>query len=252
MKKRSVYTIGKRIATQAAAALCLAGCLSGCLGNVLRAEEGSGYYDEAGYWFEDTGSYSSSSVDYSPENAGFENTGSSAAATEGTAQDFAAASAADGDMQDSAMTGTYSVEEGWSVDVDASTDEETVYKKDDCVGVENNSTITCSYMDTNYSVMEYEQLRDMLTNNLLYSNVNAQISTSAIYTQEKDYLYIVIVDDSALEYKDVYHYVVGDYRCFCVEVREYRAEADQDVADGVKTPHEVGQKTAEEFTWGVA
>ncbi len=235
MKKRSVYTIGKRIAAQAIAALCLAGCM----GSVLQAEEGSGYYDEAGYWFEDTGSYSSTSDDYSQESAG---TGSA----------DALAALADGAMQDSALTGIYSVEEGWSVDADASTDEETVYKKDDCVGVENTSTITCSYMDTNYSVLEYEQLRDMLTNNLLYSNVNAQISTSAIYTQEKDYLYIVIVDDSALEYKDVYHYVVGDYRCFCVEVREYRAEADQDVADDVKTPHEVGQKTAEEFTWGVA
>ena len=152
----------------------------------------------------------------------------------------------------SALTGTYSVEAGWTVDSAASTEEKTVYKQDANVGMENTSTITCSYMDTNYSVLEYEQLRDMLTNNLLYANVNAQISTSAVYTQTKDYLYIVIVDDSALDYKDVYHYVVGDYRCFCVEVREYRAEADQAVADGVKTPHEVGQTTAEEFTWGVA
>lgn len=237
--KRSVYTIGKRMTARAAVALSMAVCLSAGMGGVLQAEEGSGYYDEAGYWFEDTGSYSSASDDYSHESA---RTGSA----------DALAALADGAMQDPALTGTYSVEEGWSVDADASTDEETVYKKDDCVGVENTSTITCSYMDTNYSVLEYEQLRDMLTNNLLYSNVNAQISTSAIYTQEKDYLYIVIVDDSALEYKDVYHYVVGDYRCFCVEVREYRAEADQDVADGVKTPHEVGQKTAEEFTWGAA
>ncbi len=225
--KRPILTIRKISAAQAAAALGLAVCLSGCMGGVLQAEEASGYYDEAGNWIEDSAYFEES---YS-ENSGFED----AAAADETA--------------DSSLTGTYSVEEGWSVDSDASTSEKTVYKKDSCVGVENTSTITCSYMDTNYSVLEYEQLRDMLTNNLLYSNVNAQISTSAIYTQEKDYLYIVIVDDSAQEYKDVYHYVVGDYRCFCVEVREYRAEADQAVADGVKTPHEVGQTTAEEFTW---
>lgn len=236
MRKRKVRTIGKRTAARMAAAFCLSVCLSGCVGGMLQAEEASGYYDEAGNWIAE---------DSYAEAAGLENTDALAALTDGTSLDEAADAAA----QDSALTGTYSVAEGWSVDSAASTAEKTVYKQDAYVGVENTSTISCSYMDTNYSVLEYEQLRDMLTNNLLYSNVNAQISTSAIYTQTKDYLYIVIVDDSALEYKDVYHYVVGDYRCFCVEVREYRSEADQAVADGVKTPHEVGQATAEEFTW---
>ena len=32
--------------------------------------------------------------------------------------------------------------------------------------------------DTNYTAMEYEQLRDMLTNNLIYSSPNAAISVS--------------------------------------------------------------------------
>lgn len=244
--RRTVHTISKRTLAKPAAALCLAICLSGCMGSCLQAEE-SGYFDESGNWVQE--SYSEESA---AENAGFENLDALAALT----GDGADAAMADGSgaVQDgsAALTGTYSVEAGWSVDDAASTTERTVYKQDAYVGVENTSTITCSYMDTNYSVLEYEQLRDMLTNNLLYANVNAQISTSAVYTQTKDYLYIVIVDDSALEYKDVYHYVVGDYRCFCVEVREYRAEADQAVANGVKTPHEVGQKTAEEFTWGVA
>lgn len=223
--KRTVRMIGRKFAARTAAVLSLAVCLSAGTGSVLHAEEASGYYDDAGNWIED--SYS--------EEAGFD-----IFTEDETTLDAAS---------DASLTGTYSVADGWSVDQEASTDEKTVYKKDSCMDADNTSTITCSYIDTNYSVLEYEQLRDMLTNNLLYSNVNAQISTSAIYTQEKDYLYIVIVDDSAMEYKDVYHYVVGDYRCFCVEVREYRAEAEQDMADGIKTPHEVGQKTAEEFTW---
>ncbi len=243
--KKAVRVFGKRRAAKTTAAFCLAVCLSGCLGGVLQAEEPSGYYDEFGNWVQE--SYSEES---GAETAGIEDADALAA----LAEDSADASGGMDAAQDvsSALIGTYSVGAGWTVDSDASTEEKTVYKQDAYVGMENTSTISCSYMDTNYSVLEYEQLRDMLTNNLLYNNVNAQISTSAIYTQAKDYLYIVIVDDSAQEYKDVYHYVVGDYRCFCVEVREYRAEADQAVADGVKTPHEVGQTTAEEFTWGVA
>ncbi len=150
------------------------------------------------------------------------------------------------------LTGTYTVADGWTEDSEASTDEETVYKMSSLIGQTDTSTITCSYMDTNYSVLEYEQLRDMLTNSLVYSNVNAQISTSAVYTKEKDCLYIVIVDDSAQEYRDIYHYVVGDYRCFCVEVREYRAEAEQAKAQDQKTPQEAGQKMAEEFVWDTA
>lgn len=225
--KRTVQKIGRRMMAQTVAVLCLAACA----GSVLQAEEAPGYYDDAGNWVQETYSESAGSEDADTEYAGF---------PEDTS--------AEEDVQ-SLMTGTYSVETGWSADPAASSGDKTVYKQDACVGVEDTSTISCSYMDTNYSVLEYEQLRDMLTNNLLYSNVNAQISTSAVYTQAKDYLYIVIVDDSAQEYKDIYYYVVGDYRCFCVEVREYRAEADQAVADGVKTPHEVGQTTAEEFTW---
>ena len=245
MMKKAVRMFRKRVAAKTTAVFCMAVCLSGCLGSVLQAEEASGYYDEFGNWVQE--SYSEES---GAETAGIENPEALAALTGDTA-DAAGSMDAAQDVS-SALTGTYSVEAGWTVDSAASTEEKTVYKQDANVGMENTSTITCSYMDTNYSVLEYEQLRDMLTNNLLYANVNAQISTSAVYTQTKDYLYIVIVDDSALDYKDVYHYVVGDYRCFCVEVREYRAEADQAVADGVKTPHEVGQTTAEEFTWGVA
>lgn len=150
------------------------------------------------------------------------------------------------------MTGSYDVPADWIKDSEESTDEENVYTFADYEDADATSTITCSYMDTNYSVMEYEQLRDMLTNNLIYSNVDAQISTSAVYTLAKDYLYILIVDDSARDYRDIYHYVVGDYRCFLVEVREYREEAELAKAQEQDTPQEVGQKIAEEFTWNTA
>ncbi len=159
--------------------------------------------------------------------------------------------AEDADTQETAaaLTGTWTVESGWSVDSAASTQEQTVYKQDACIGAEATSTITCSYLDTNYSVYEYEQLRDMLTNNLLYSNVDAQISTSAVYTDAKDYLYIVLVDDTAQDFRCIYHYVVGDYRCFCVAVKEYRSEAEQLAAQELSTPREVGQAAAEKFMW---
>ena len=150
------------------------------------------------------------------------------------------------------MTGTYTAAEGWIEDEEASTEEKTVYVQASAADADETSTITCSYIDTNYSVLEYEQLRDMLTNNLFYSNVNAQISTSAVYTLSKDYLYILIVDDSAKEYRDIYHYVVGDYRCFSVEVREYRAEAEAAKLLEEDTPQEAGQKIAEEFTWNTS
>lgn len=146
-------------------------------------------------------------------------------------------------------TGTYSMEAGWSTDDAACTQDCTVYKQDAYIGQEGTSTITCSYLDTNYSVFEYEQLRDMLTNNLLYSNVNAQISASAVYTDAKDYLYILLVDDASQDYRNIYCYVVGDYRCFCVEVQEYRQEAENLQTQGLSTPQEVGQSTAEKFVW---
>lgn len=147
------------------------------------------------------------------------------------------------------LTGTYSIVSGWTVDNAATTQETTVYKQEAHQGETNTSTISCSYLDTNYSVFEYEQLRDMLTNNLVYSNVNAQISTSAVYTDAKDYLYIVIVDDTAQEYRNIYCYVVGDYRCFCVSVQEYRAEAEALKVQELTTPQEAGQSIAEKFVW---
>ena len=148
----------------------------------------------------------------------------------------------------SAITGSYSVNSEW-VRIDQSSDtEKEVYKKEASQDMEETSEITCSYFDTNYSVAEYEQLRDMLTTNLMYSDVNAQISTSAGYTDAKDYLYTLTADDSDKDYRDIYYYVVGDYRCFCVTVREYREEAAQaDSSDD--TPQEVGKKTAQQFTW---
>lgn len=210
----------------------------------VQAEEG--YYDEFGTWIsEDEMIEPEIGGEFAMEN---EAEGTQAVADSGNSD---MAESVIIESQAASLTGTYTLEEGWSVDDAASTQDVTVYRQDSHAGETNTSTITCSYMDTNYSVMEYEQLRDMLTNNLLYSNVNAQISTSAVYTQAKDYLYILLVDDSAQEYRDLYYYVVGDYRCFCLTVKEYRVEAEQAAALQVKTPQEVGQKAAEGFVWNV-
>lgn len=210
-------------------ALCMALAFTPFVWLEARAEEAFGYYDEAGNWIPDENWY-----DAGAETADASGLGDFMDSTEAAAEP---------------LTGTYSMGAGWSVDDYASTQDKTVYKQDALLGTENTSTIACSYMDTNYSVFEYEQLRDMLSNNLLYSNVNAQISASAVYTKAKDYLYILIVDDSAKDYRDLYYYVVGDYRCFCVEVREYRAEAEQAKAQSQMTPQEMGQSVAEEFVW---
>lgn len=147
------------------------------------------------------------------------------------------------------QTGSYTVGDGWVKVEEDSTEETEVYRMSGSEALEETSTITLSYLDTNYSVLEYEQLRDMLTNNLMYSNVNAQISTSAIYTDAKDYLYILTADDSTLDYRELYYYVVGDQRCFSVAVREYRAEAEAQRAAKLETPEEAAQKIAREFTW---
>lgn len=239
---RSFYRENKRIRCAAAAAVLLAGLSAGILNPTLShtasAEEAGGFYDEAGNWVEEEVTV-----------IGEDGLGGSSGETE-------AADGADGqellpesEAAQEAITGTYTMEAGWSADDSQSTAESTVYKMDASAGSENTSTITCSYLDTSYSVLEYEQLRDMLTNNLLYSNVNAQISTSAAYTDAKDYLYILIVDDSAQDFRDIYCYVVGDYRCFCVQVKEYRAEAEQLQAQEMKTPQEVGQSAAQSFVW---
>lgn len=142
--------------------------------------------------------------------------------------------------------GTYSVDSDWVKIEEKCEDEIEVYRKTGYEDLEETSEITCSYVDTNYAIIEYEQLRDMLTNNLMYSNVNAQISTNAGYTEEKDYLYTLIADDKDKPYKDIYYYVVGDYRCFCVSVREYRVEKTEEQE---KMPQEIGKKIAADFIW---
>lgn len=210
----------------------------------------SGYYDEYGNWVEDAG------ADLAEQSGGQAFDGGPAAddAQAVSSDGVSMGEAADALLTDQAAaptTGTWTMGDGWSIDDSAGTQSAPVYKKSDCIGLTDTSTITCSYVDTNYSVLEYEQLRDMLTNNLLYSNVNAQISASAVYTESKDYLYILIVDDTAQLYRDIYHYVVGDYRCFLVQVREYRSEADAATAAGTQTPQEVGQKAAESFVWNM-
>lgn len=215
MKKRSIsrkYGLRKIIYLMCTVFLLGISCFS-----MIQAEEQNGCFDAAGNWIVD-GTVSGSDTEMISE-----------------------------DVQP--LTGTYSMPAGWSLDSGASTTEKNVYKQDAYLTQTETSSISCSYIDTNYSILEYEQLRDMLTNNILYSNVNAQISTSAVYTMAKDYLYILIVDDSSQAYRSIYHYVVGDYRCFCVEVKEYRAEADAAKAQMQMTPQEAGQKIAEEFVW---
>lgn len=222
MRKKIVYSF---ISAAAALALSLAvSCIPAGRFSV-RAEEAGGYYDEWGNWISEGDASADTGLAVSEDIA--------AAESEST----------------TLPTGTYSVGAGWSADSTASTEDVTVYEQDAHLGEQNTSTISCSYLDTNYSVFEYEQLREMLTNQLYYNNVNAQISTSAGYTSVKDYLYIVIVDDTAQDYTDIYYYVVGNYRCFCTEVREYRSEAEEASAQGLSTPREMGQSISEGFVW---
>ena len=222
MNKRGYISAG------VALAMSLILGVSPACGLTSMAEESFGYFDEMGNWVEESAAEPMEPTDeFGTEEYGGE-------VNEAVSQP---------------LTGTYTAAAGWSVDDNASSSEKTVYKQDGYVGTEGTSTISCSYLDTNYSVLEYEQLRDMLTNNLLYSNVNAQISASAIYTSAKDYLYILIVDDTSQDFRTVYCYVVGDYRCFCVEVKEYRGEAEQLRAQEQKTPQEAGQSIAESFVW---
>ena len=145
--------------------------------------------------------------------------------------------------------GTYTVPDGWSEDTSAETETGKVYKYAEKLEEETSSSITCSYMTTNYMIAEYEQLRDMLTNDIVYSRVNAQISTNASYTDNKDYLYILTADDASLDYREIFYYVVGDLRCFCVTVKEYRSEADEARSAQKATPEEAGKKIAAAFTW---
>ncbi|MCD8336740.1 MAG: hypothetical protein LUD18_05585 [Lachnospiraceae bacterium] len=168
----------------------------------------------------------------------------------GTDSSLAGDSAANGQtLTEEETPGTYTMEEGWCLDEEQSTEAVEVYRQESAQEGQETSTISCSYMETNYSRQDYEQLRDMLTNNLIYDNVNAQITTSAVYTLSMDYLYIVLVDDSSEDYCDIYNYVVGDYQCFCVQVREYREEAKLAEAQEADTPREVGQTVAEGFVW---
>lgn len=149
------------------------------------------------------------------------------------------------------LTGSWSVDSAWVQTKAEDEEERWTYKQSGAEAEEDTSTIVCSYLDTNYSVLEYEQLRDMLTNNAVYSNADAQISTSAAYTDAKDYLYMLTVEPSGVDYRDIYYYVVGDRRCFCVEVREYQAEADALEAAQQKTPSQTGQDIAMKFTWNM-
>ncbi len=171
--------------------------------------------------------------------------------SDGASDSAAWDAAAEYETETELAPGTYTMEEGWMEDEELSSDDVTVYVQDTYADSDTSetSTISCSYLETNYSRQDYEQLRDMLTNNLLYNNVNAQITTSAVYTLAMDYLYIILVDDSSEDYRDIFHYVVGDYQCFCVEVKEYRDQADEAEAQEQDTPREIGQKVAEGFVW---
>lgn len=147
------------------------------------------------------------------------------------------------------MKGSYSVPEGWKQDFEMSASEKDCYVFSLENGQRSKSTISCTYIDTAYSVLEYEQLREMLMNNLLYSDSAAQITSSAGYTDAKDYLYILIADNSSAEYRDLYYYVVGDYRCFCVTLREYRDEACAFEGATAISPEQSATKLANSFVW---
>lgn len=147
------------------------------------------------------------------------------------------------------MTGDYKVPEGWSEDSSSDSEITKIYKRSENLELDATSSITCSYIATNYSVFEYEQLRDMLTNDLVYSKVNADISSSCTYTDNKDYLFILTADDASRDYREIFYYVVGDMECFKVEVKEYRAEAKSAKEAQEKSPEDAGKEIAVKFTW---
>ena len=150
---------------------------------------------------------------------------------------------------DMLVTGTYQVPEGWSEVETASSEMTKVYRKAEALEVDAASEITCSYMATNYSLQEYEQLRDMLTNDMVYSKVGAKISSTCTYTDKKDNLFILTVDDESKDYREIVYYVAGEKECFCVEVKEYRTEAESASAAKEKTPEETGKEIAVKFSW---
>ena len=145
--------------------------------------------------------------------------------------------------------GTYQVPDGWSEVTSASSEITKVYRPTENLELDASSEITCSYMATNYSVMEYEQLRDMLTNDMVYGKVGAEISSTCTYTDKKDNLFILTADDESKEYREIVYYVAGEKECFCVEVKEYRAEAESTAAAKKKTPEEIGKEIAAKFSW---
>ncbi|MCD8013599.1 MAG: hypothetical protein LUG99_10560 [Lachnospiraceae bacterium] len=244
----------------AAILLCIPVCMGGLHRITVQAEE-SGYSESVGDLsgsgeMSDAGSGSQEFADAAASDKwGEAASGNLDVADEAGLTDGADAAledsqgAIDGEVVYLEDVGSYTMEEGWSLDETQSTDDVSVYVQDAYADEAQTSTISCSYLSTNYSRQDYEQLRDMLTNNLLYSNVNAQITTSAVYTLAMDYLYIILVDDSSEDYRDIYHYVVGDYECFCVQVREYRDEAAEAEAQELQTPQEAGQSVAEGFVW---
>ena len=76
---------------------------------------------------------------------------------------------------DSLTTGNWSIPEGWEEKshVDAGFGEVCVLRASGLSGADVTSEITCSYQSTIFSLAEYEQLREMLTNDVVYQNRNA-------------------------------------------------------------------------------
>ena len=60
---------------------------------------------------------------------------------------------------------------------------------------------------------------------------------------------MLVADDSAQNYREIYYYVVGDLECFVAEVKEYRDEATAAQENMEDTPEAVGAEIARTFTW---
>ena len=148
-------------------------------------------------------------------------------------------------------TGNWTIPEGWEEKshVDAGFGEVCVLRASGLSAADVTSEITCSYQSTIFSLAEYEQLREMLTNDVVYQNRNASVSTSCLYTDVQDNLFQIIADDSSQTYRDIFYYVIGSGKYFSVRVKEYRDEAEAAKAQERKTPSEAARLIAAGFVW---
>ena len=143
---------------------------------------------------------------------------------------------------------SYSIPAGWQELPEAAAGGK-VYKQSASMQEPDSSQICCFQETTDYSLMEYEQLRGKLTDQVVYEDSSAVVSSTCTYTEAQDNLFVLTSDDAERPYRDIYYYIVRDYEYFCFHVREDRLEAEKAREQQIDTPEEAGRKMASQFTW---